>query len=305
MRLKILILVLGLPLLACQSTHVNPAKTWSPATASIVFTRKTETGLDIFRRDLATGVEQNLTGTDVRENWPVVSPDGQWLVYQRWQERNIDLWLMRSDGSEARPLVTGDGADYLPAWSPDSLQIVFTSWRQEAGETAPAPHLYRVNRDGGGLQRLLAESLGGSNGASYAPDGRTLVYSKQTTGDSNNLFLLDLQTQQSAALTNETGYAGSPVFSPDGQRIAYYLDEGQGAVIATINSDGSNRRLWPAPGKNWYPDWSPDGKWLLVTRQPEGREDLDLVALPLHGESAELPVLASSVRETEGRWWSQ
>ncbi len=298
-------LALCLPLCACQSAPDRPTKAWSPATASIVFSRKAETSLDIFRRDLATGAEQNLTASDARENWPMVSPDGEWLVYQRWQERNIDLWLMRRDGSDARPLVTGEGADYLPAWSPDSQQIVFTSWRQEAGDAAPAPHLYRVNRNGSGLQRLLAESLGGSNGASYAPDGAVLVYSKQTAGESNNLFLLDLQTLQSTALTHESGYAGSPVFSPDGQRIAFYLDDGQGAVIATMQRDGSNRRLWPAPGKNWYPDWSPDGNWLLVTRQPEGSEDLNLIALPLHEQSAELPVLASPARETEGRWWPQ
>ncbi|HEY0783910.1 MAG TPA: hypothetical protein VGE98_15745, partial [Thermoanaerobaculia bacterium] len=79
----------------------------------------------------------------------------------------------------------------------------------------------------------------------------------------------DLET--SVARMARIGFAGSPVFSPDGTRIAYLA-----------NLSGS-AQVWMVPAAGGYPElvtpfddpvsnvrWSPDGAWLAVSVAPGG-----------------------------------
>ena len=61
--------------------------------------------------------------------------------------------------------------------------------------------------------------------------------------------------------------------------IAFGTQDGKLSLIA---ADGTGLRTidLPTPGIVYGPSWSPDGKWLLVTVEPEatGRADLFVVA---------------------------
>lgn len=63
---------------------------------------------------------------------PSVSPDGQWIVYLRngynlnHDDTERDLWIMRADGSDERPLTT-DGNAGAVEWSPDGSQLAFVA----------------------------------------------------------------------------------------------------------------------------------------------------------------------------------
>jgi Tol biopolymer transport system component len=73
---------------------------------------------NIFRYDFSTKRVTQLTDfKDMNARAFDVSPDGQWIVYERAQKWNddkgVDLWIMRIDGSGARLLVR-DGTS--PSW---------------------------------------------------------------------------------------------------------------------------------------------------------------------------------------------
>jgi TolB protein len=74
---------------------------------------------------------QNLSGSeeDVNDNWPVWSPDGEWIVFGRREPgvpMGSQIWLMRADGSESRPLTNEPEINYSSAsWSPDGLFLLF------------------------------------------------------------------------------------------------------------------------------------------------------------------------------------
>ena len=64
---------------------------------------------------------------------PQLSPDGQWVAYvrhfgdvmtDRWY---TNIWLVRADGTGARPLTTGKVNDGSPRWSPDGNRLGFVS----------------------------------------------------------------------------------------------------------------------------------------------------------------------------------
>jgi len=64
---------------------------------------------------------------------PQISPDGSKIIYVRnfkdiMTDRNLsNLWIVNFDGSNNRPLTTGNQNDYAPKWSHDGTKIVFKS----------------------------------------------------------------------------------------------------------------------------------------------------------------------------------
>ncbi len=64
---------------------------------------------------------------------PQISPDGSKIIYVRnfkdvMTDRNLsNLWIINFDGSNNRPLTTGNHNDFAPKWSHDGTKIVFKS----------------------------------------------------------------------------------------------------------------------------------------------------------------------------------
>src|SRR5215471_19390281 len=64
---------------------------------------------------------------------PQISPDGKKIVYVRrfadeaTDRRYSNLWIINADGTDHRPLTTGNRGDSSPRWSPDGTRIAFLS----------------------------------------------------------------------------------------------------------------------------------------------------------------------------------
>src|SRR5215510_1466169 len=64
---------------------------------------------------------------------PQISPDGSRIVFVRnfsdiMKDRHrSNLWLIDYDGSDLRPLTTGNQNDSSPRWSPDGKRLVYVS----------------------------------------------------------------------------------------------------------------------------------------------------------------------------------
>lgn len=115
---------------------------------------------NLFRVNLGTDeITRLTTESDVEDTNPVISPNGQWLVFARkslsytaWTPGR-QLWVMRVDGSEARqltdePLLTHSNF----VWSPDSFTVVFV--RFNVADINQPPELWAVDRDGRNLHML-------------------------------------------------------------------------------------------------------------------------------------------------------
>ena len=102
---------------------------------------------------------------------PAVSPNGRELAWAQLSDFGSSSWriyLARTgDWSKAVPVSPSDMAAYAPAWSPGGTRLVFTGYR----DGDPGWSIYLLDPAKGTVRRLLT----GEN-ASFAPDGRRLVY---------------------------------------------------------------------------------------------------------------------------------
>jgi dipeptidyl aminopeptidase/acylaminoacyl peptidase len=66
---------------------------------------------------------------------PQVSADGQWVAYVRqWSDpatdrRHSNIWVVKADGSDHRPLTGGAFTEHSPRWSPDGTRLLYLSNR--------------------------------------------------------------------------------------------------------------------------------------------------------------------------------
>lgn len=68
--------------------------------------------------DLRTGASTSLTDGRAAATDPAWSPDGRYIAFTREQDGDLELYLMRADGSGQTRLTRARGADWLPRWVP-------------------------------------------------------------------------------------------------------------------------------------------------------------------------------------------
>jgi hypothetical protein len=105
------------------------------------------------------------------------SPNGEWLLTVSGRGNvGPHIYLMRTDGSQARRLSEEDG-DYhwAPRFSPDGKRVLYTTSERPKDPKVPVHDaLWVVDADGKNRRKVFSEPNVGALGA-WSPDGRHLV----------------------------------------------------------------------------------------------------------------------------------
>jgi Tol biopolymer transport system component len=169
---------------------------------------------DLFRLDLATGEERELTRARRAEE-PDVSPDGKQIACTVGGPGTRKLAVVPVEGGV--PRVLGDdlpGFAYSPAWSPDGRLIAYSRWKPGGLRDI---HVYELAT---GADRALMHDRAMDVDPRFSPDGRTVVFSSDRTGI-YNIFAYELDTGRMEQVTNVLGGAFQPAVSPDGRLLVY------------------------------------------------------------------------------------
>ena len=137
-----------------------------------------------------------------------------------------------------------------------------------------------------------------------SPDGRRVAVTR--SGPANDIWIIDLERGTPTRLTFDADSHGSPLWSPDGKRIAYgqidVLGGGNTQRPANVsmsahirNADGSGKDAIVSqtdPGVfATLLQWTHDGKYLIFTRA-SGQTGRALWALPLFGDRKPFPLVS-------------
>lgn len=98
--------------------------------AGTVYYYRLNSSYDIYRMDLSTMTEELIIGTNARELYPIVSPDGSKIAFASDAgASHVQLWIMNEDGSNASRV--GSSLDYVNPtdWLGDQILLrVFEPW---------------------------------------------------------------------------------------------------------------------------------------------------------------------------------
>ncbi len=209
-------------------------------------------------------------------------------------QRAIDLGTERSDLAAQR---MAEATQLLaPTPTPTPVPVIVAAPAPVIAAVAPAPVVaptpvlswqdqyrgwiaFRTNRDGGEHLYIMRADGSESQPApadivnnigqlyqqqQWSSDGTTLVYVQQAVEQGTiNIFKVQAtQPGSDTMLTNYTGTEYDPVFSPDGQSLAFVANHTGNDEIWVMNLDGSNQRQLTYNEWQWdkHPSFSPDGQ---------------------------------------------
>ena len=165
----------------------------------------------------------------------------------------------------------------------------------------------------------LTSDEGYEGDPTFAPDGRSLAYTSDRTGNFE-IFLKQVAGGPDINLTNNAADDVQPAFSPDGQQIAFVSSRAGASEIVNNNPRvpmrGGGIWVMPALGgsarriaeKGNFPAWSPDGTTLIYTnrtklfRVPAAGGAVSDIPLQLPVSQPQLDQLSYPSYSPDGRW---
>lgn len=141
----------------------------------------------IYETDLRTREMRRVTNqSGVIDTSPSYSPDGQHIVFTSDRGGSQQVYIMDANGGSIQRISFGSGEYSTPVWSPRSDLIAFT--KSYGGQF----YIGIMKPDGSG-ERLLTQSWL-DEGPSWAPNGRVIVFTRETAGTPNRarLYSVDI-----------------------------------------------------------------------------------------------------------------
>lgn len=188
------------------------------------------------------------------------------IIFQRYD----DPWTTNGAGTVVKRLRRIGADTYGFTYSPNGKKIAFEAW-------VPQIEIWVMNRDGSNARSVTRDVRAciGAEDPTWSPDGRRIAFScsRRQGFSEHDIYSIGVGGGGLKRVTRH-GDAHFPAWSPAGGRIAFATN---GNTIHTVPAAGGTDRMISseAPGGvfagAWQaPEWSPDGKSLLVESSPEG-----------------------------------
>ena len=238
-------------------------------TGQIVFTSWRDGNSEIYVMDADGGNQERLTNNPADDSKPTWSPDQTKVAFV--SNRNggfVQIHVMDADGKNPISLTDGVWEDY-PDWSLNGKKIAFTS-RNAQG----MGHIAIMDADGHNVLKLID-----GDEPSWFPDGTRVAFVRRDEEDHSQIHVINVNGHGIKNVTRDLRNASSPVWSPNGRKIAYVSPEDGFYQIYVMNDDGKNRKRLTnnrAHKKvdNMQLTWSPDGQtiaYVVFKFEDDGR----------------------------------
>jgi Tol biopolymer transport system component len=218
-----------------------------------------------------------LTDNDWQDEYPRCSPDGRRISFSANPGGKFQIFTMNMDGTDVVQITHSPHDAIEQAWYPDGARIAYT-------QEAPGRHfsIWVQDLKTGKSEQLLPQFSASNALPDFSPSQSLMGFTaKRLAGW--DVYMLDLATGQWRDLV-QGGRSCRPRFSPDGQKIVYVSSQADGkGDIWMMNPDGSEKiRLTERDDVyDYFPSWSPDGKYIVFCSDKLGRLDRGRWALYL------------------------
>jgi len=225
-------------------------------------------------------------------NDPQVSPDGRRVVYMRtsmdiMKDRSrSSLWVINTDGTDSRPLLSSRQSYAAPRWSPDGKRLIYI-FGFEGG-----PQMYVRWMDTG--QTALISNLTKTPGSlAWSPDGRWIAFTMFVPKDKEPLAKAPAKPE-GAEWAPPVKVIDTMVYRADG---AGFLESGFTHVFVVPSDGGTPRQLTQGDFDHGSAlSWTPDSRHIVLSANRAADWEYDPVESEIFSvavESGELKQLTA------------
>jgi len=232
---------------------------------------------------------------------PRWSPDASRIAFTCFQPVSgvvsAQICMYSFDAGKLVTFARYRGTNSSPTWSPDGLQVMFSSsmqgntalyvtdasgnrpkrltfasngadtspaWNPKTGQTVAfvsdrsgLPQLYLMNSDGTDAQKLDLPDMGYVIDPAWSPNGQLLAFSWRRPSGNYDLYVMDAASRRIIELTRDSGRNERPSWAPDGRHIVFESTRSGTRQIWTMLADGTSPHELTGTGHNESPNWSP------------------------------------------------
>ena len=249
---------------------------------------------------------------------PVPAPAPERIAFTRVREDvnvpgdyrlEAEIWVMDSDGGNARRLTHNTSDDFGAVWSPDGRTILFGATQFGPDDSGAlvvrSAHIYAIDAEGGKPTRITPLDMR-AQFPSWSADGNRIVFhGRPATGSAAfEIFTMNPDGTALQQLTANDHVDARPDWSPDGTRIAFQSNRDGSTDIFVMNADGTGvTQLTSSDGPivNQAPAWSPDGARIVFQSDRAGNAEIHVMN---SDGSAQTRITNYAGRDVDPEWSS-
>ncbi|MCL5958075.1 MAG: hypothetical protein M1358_01955 [Chloroflexi bacterium] len=193
--------------------------------------------------DKAYQVEMGNVGQHYKRWRYDTGTSGERIAFASNRTGSYQIFTMNPTGGEVKQL-TSAGNNRWPSWSPDNKKIAFQTDRDGNWE------IYSMNADGSGQARLTNSAGEADEQPNWSPDGSRIIWSKGA-----RIYSMLTDGTGSVMMSGWAGNQLYPLYSPNGQKIAYATDSGIGGFTVQTLHGAAMSLAYHLGGRANPTDW--------------------------------------------------
>jgi TolB protein len=245
----------------------------------------------LWRRKIAASESNEIThATGAYDHQPDVAPDGNSVVFTRYDGKAFELWRHDFGTGRDHPLTSNGDVNLEPRISPDGRQLVFVStagtghFNLKIADLSPAGlanERYLVAPRESRIDRYYYSTHDHAINPSWTPDGKRVLFvsNAEVPWGTGRICSIAAEGGQPECLNKhqlETSWAARPEVAPDGKRILFsnYHGGQWHQLWLTTTDDAAPLPLSYGEFDRRNARWSPDGNRIAYISNEDGNASL-------------------------------
>jgi Tol biopolymer transport system component len=206
------------------------------------------------------------------------------IAYSTEVDGDQDVFVLRLDGSEPVRVTDHLAREFDPAISPDGSRVFYRMNPDPARDDAD---IWIVDVDGSDRRNLTHAPQWSNWAPIWTPDGTRIAFTSTRGGTLELWTMLPDGTDVRRVAAGWCEYAAP---SPDGSAFVCAAAAGGTYDLVIVDVETGERRVLTAtPPTEFGPSWSPDGQWIVFSRdlgdrwallriRPDGSDEQEIAA---------------------------